>query len=445
MNNEANKVGISQIHIIPFDLGYVFFDVLSIDNTQNILFAQEFIQSLVERYNNDGQTIVYNNINIQLSGKKITKVKFIKKEIADNAICFAKLKDNLFCYILTSGIGLFVLCDFDGIALKNIKEDIKDLNKALITKIQKNISQATILDRFNGDDVFPEEELLMLNFRKECWKLSNIIAKKYKVKCARKFSSNIDYKTEGLSYVLTAYIIEEKEITDIEMNYLMYSPITKHVTDPKNWETIEKSIKEHDGKNKEYVLQTPHAKMYFSWSAVAVVIPKRLCSYEEIVETSEISTLIKTELYVQSRWFLADNSMDNVNKSYNCKLEELQKIESMIEFCQSELENDISANMNTLYRAILDNVVETSSVKPLYKSVLGQIKTQKKIKEAHEQDTKKRNRFIANLFLAVFTASSFFKTILDVIAKEFSVLNIVLFAATMLLAIGTIVFDYYNK
>ena len=442
-----NKIGISQIHIIPFDLGYVFYDVLSIDNTKNILFAQDFVAALAKQYNTDYKTVIYNNIDAQFSAKKLTKVRFLKTEIADDSICFAKLTDYLFCYILTNGVGVFVLCDFDGAALEKYKhkDSIGAISKALITKIQKNVSQATILDTYKGDDVFPEEEKLMLDFRKVCWALAEETAKKNKVKCVRSFSSNIDYKSEGLSYVLTAYLFEENELTDKELNYVMYSPITKHVTEPQNWETLEKSIIEHDGKNKEYVLQTPHAKMLFSWSAVAIVLNKRITAYADIVESNELSTLIKTELYVQSRWFIADNSMDNVNKSYDCKLEELQRIESVIEFYQSELENDISANMNTLYKVIVDNVVETSSIRPLYKSVLGQIKTQKKIKEAHEQDMKKRNRFIANLFLAVFTASSFFKTILDVIAKEFSVLNIVLFAVTMVLAVGTIVFDYFNK
>ena len=126
-------------------------------------------------------------------------------------------------------------------------------------------------------------------------------------------------------------------------------------------------------------------------------------------------------------------------------MEELQRIESLTEFYQAELDNEISANMNTLQKNILSKVVETSSVKPLYKSVLSQIQTQRKIKVAHDQDAKKRNSLILNLFMAIFTASSLFKTLLDIINDSFSKTNIFLFGAMMVLAIGTVLFDYYNN
>lgn len=109
------------------------------------------------------------------------------------------------------------------------------------------------------------------------------------------------------------------------------------------------------------------------------------------------------------------------------------------------MDNEISANMNTLQKNILSKVVETSSVKPLYKSVLSQIQTQRKIKVAHDQDVKKRNSLILNLFMAIFTASSLFKTLLDIINDSFSKTNIVLFGTMLALAVGTILFDYYNN
>ena len=70
---------------------------------------------------------------------------------------------------------------------------------------------------------------------------------------------------------------------------------------------------------------------------------------------------------------MADNSMDNVNKSMHCSLENLQRIESLTEFCQAELDNEISANMSTMYKDILKKIVESSKVSNLYKSVISQI------------------------------------------------------------------------
>ncbi len=126
-------------------------------------------------------------------------------------------------------------------------------------------------------------------------------------------------------------------------------------------------------------------------------------------------------------------------------MESLQRLASLIEFSQAELENDISANMNTLYKKVLNQVVKTSEVKQLYKSVASQINTQKKIKEAHYQDKKKKNKLIADLFLAIFSASSLYKTVLDLVKGEFSWGNWVLFGAMMVVAIGTIIFNYKNK
>ena len=38
------------IHLIPFDLGYVFYDELAIDNKQAFLFAERFVNSLKNIY-----------------------------------------------------------------------------------------------------------------------------------------------------------------------------------------------------------------------------------------------------------------------------------------------------------------------------------------------------------------------------------------------------------
>ena len=101
--------------------------------------------------------------------------------------------------------------------------------------------------------------------------------------------------------------------------------------------------------------------------------------------------------------------------------------------------------MGTTQKNILTQVVETSEVKKLYKSVLSQIKTQLKIKEAHYQYKKSRDRLVADLFLAVFTASSLYKTVMDIVHENYTWVNSLIFGAMVLLAIGTIIFNYKNK
>ena len=187
------------------------------------------------------------------------------------------------------------------------------------------------------------------------------------------------------------------------------------------------------------------AMVYASWSAVAVETPNPINTLDDIRNNEELTHLLKVESYVQSRWFVADNSMDNVNKNATASMESLQRIASLMEFCQAELDNEISANMGTLQKSLLKIVVETSAVKQLYKSVLNQIKTQLRIKEAHYEDKKRKNRLIADLCLAVFTATSLYKTVLDIVEGNFGWWNWLIFGGMMVVAVGTIIFNYKNK
>lgn len=435
-----------QIHIIPFDLGCVFIDVLSVDNSKNLLFAKKFIRELKKKCADDNKAVeITDNLELIYTGKTITQYKFLNSEIADNAICYARLDSGLYCYVLSSGIGVFVLADIDGKALIGADPKLRHMNVSLVSNFQKKLTQSTILNRYSGDDVLPEYESMMLYFRKISWDIVSNASSKKEITIARKYSSSISYKAEGLSYILTVYVFNPNEITDSEMNCLMYSSIFSKVTDPKMWDIINAEVEQGQSLLKENVVVAGAAKLHFSWAGVGVILPETISSYSDIVNSSIISTVVKAEIYVQSRWFAADNSMDNVNKSMNCSLESLQRIESLTEFCQAELDNEISANMTTIYKNILEAIIDSSAVRTLYKSVLSQIHTQRKIKEAHSEDKKRKNRLIANLFLAVFTASSLFKTVLDIMSNTFDWKKTIIFLSMMAVAVGTIIWDYKNQ
>lgn len=438
------NTGIQQIHIIPFDLGCVFYDCLSINNSNNLAFAKFFNENLAEESKKQG-ILIEDNIELKCLGKTITGMKYKCNDMAESAICIAHLMPNLKCYVLANGIGVFVIADLEGKALKDTDASIYNYSKALIANYQKKITQATILNRFDGEDVMPEEERMMLVFREICWHVVAEGVKKRKIPHTRKYSGAKTYKADGLSYVLTVYLIKENELTKNEFNHLMRSTVFSKVGDKREWANIHKTIMETECEDAAIALKVGDTRSYYSWSAVAVEVKNDLKSYEEIAEHPILSVLIKAELYVQSRWFIADNSMDNINKNADCSMERLQRLASLIEYSQAELENDISANMNTLYKKVLNQVVKTSEVKQLYKSVASQINTQKKIKEAQYQDKKKKNKLIADLFLAVFSASSLYKTVWDIVKGEFSWVNWVLFGAMMVVAVGTILFNYKNK
>ena len=436
-------LGVPQLHVIPFDLGCAFFDCLSLNNSKNLKFADKFVAQLTAECGQAGIT-VERNMSLTYSGKMVTGVKYIKNTLSDQAICYVKITPKLLCFILATGTGLFLLSDFDDTALKDTCPAIFKYNKALIANYQKKIAHAAILNKRGVADVFPEEEKKMLEFRELCWRLVAEGAKKGEIMHLRKYTGARTYKNDGLSYVLTIYLLTKGELSKNEIDHLMMSPLFSRVTDSSRWDAINSAITTSEAD--ESPAQVPFGKTttYYSWSAVAVESPKPFANAEEAFEDTAVADLIRAELYVQSRWFIADNSMDNVNKSSDVSMEKLQRLASLIEFYQAELDNEIGANMNTFYKKILAQVVKTSEVKQLYKSVLSQITAQKKIKEAQYQDKKKKNKLIADLFLAVFTASSLYKTVCDFITGEFTWTNWLIFGAMMLVAVGTIIFDYRN-
>lgn len=442
------KIGIPQIHIVPFDLGVIFFDVLAIDNSKNLLFADYFCEKMKnEAEKNKWKfTKLFDIIGDKNKWKKSPlTIKFKRNDFADNAICRVELNENLYCYFLESGIAIFQFIDLNCDAMRNVPDNITKYSKALIANYQKKVTQSTILDKADFEDVCPEIEREMLKLRIISWQLVTDAVKHHKIKHLRQFSGNINYKAEGLSYVLTIYLFEEGELLENECNHLLCSSIFGKVVNPERWDIINNDINKIEPKDKPYEIDCGTTTIYASWSAVAAFTKTKIHTIDDIRANDALTNLIKVEAYVQSRWFMADNSMDNVNKNSTATMESLQRIASLMEFCQAELDNEISANMGTLQKNLLKIIVDTSEVRKLYKSVLNQIKTQLKIKEAHYEDKKRKNRLIADLLLAIFTAASLYKTVLDLVVGNFGWWNWLIFIGMMFVAIGTILFNYINR
>ena len=162
------QIGVPQIHMIPFDLGVIFLDVLSIDNSKNILFAESFCQQIEEVAKKKGWGYEKLFKVIGETKKKRTvplTIKHNRNDFADQAICKVILRDDLYCYILSSGVGMFLFADLDCIAMRKTETSISNYSKALIANYQKKITQSTILDKAEIEDVCPELEELMLEFR----------------------------------------------------------------------------------------------------------------------------------------------------------------------------------------------------------------------------------------------------------------------------------------
>lgn len=432
----------AQVHIIPFDIGYSFYDELLIDNYHNLKNMENFFDKIEKYYINANYEII-RNYELQVQNNKVTKFYCKKNKASVHTVGIIKFAENLFCYILKNGIGVFVIYDSNNEALKN-SIGIEKHSIVLMAACEKKIAQSTILNQYDGEHIFTQYEEIMLDFRELCWKtIREIVGTNNEA--IRKFSSNKSYKSNGLSYVLTIHIFRENTITHKKMKSLMYSYLLSGIIKSEDWESIEQLLEEEQQEYEETTIDIMNQKIYFAWSGVSVITNDFTENYEQLLENAIIANLIKAEIYIQSMWFIADNSMDNINKNTDYNLENLQKIASMIEFSQAEIENEISANMDTLYKKILQKVIQSSEVKKIYQSVSSQINIHKKIKEAYYEDIKSKNRFLVNAFLAIFTACSLYEAVYEMITSERKFLTITLFTILLIISVVTVWIQYKNR
>lgn len=432
----------AQVHLIPFDIGYAFYDPLLIDNKENLENVPKFFQKLQKYYEKKGIEIII-NYELQIQNEKVTKFYCKRKQEADEVLGVIKFTENLFCYILTSGIGIFLLYDSKHEGLKN-SIGIEKYSIVLMSACQKKITESNILNHYQGEHIFTQYEQTMLEFRELCWRTIKEITNTHKG-VIRKFSSNKLYKSNGLSYVLTIHIFKKENITKNEINSLMYSYLLGGIIKQEDWQNIDEALKNEKQEYEEKKIDIMNEEIYFAWSGVAVITNEYTQIYENLIKNPIIASLIRAEIYIQSRWFIADNSIDNINKNSNYNLENLQRIVSMIEFSQAEIENETSANMNRMYKSILEGVVQSSNVKNIYQSVSSQLNIQKKIKEAYYADKRSKNRFLGNCFLAIFTACSLYEAVYQLITDKFNFGNGMLFVATLLISLITVWIEYKNE
>ena len=430
---------VGYLHIIPFDLGYAFFDILSVDNCKNLQMTNDFLDSLTG-YCAEKKFDIKRTFELKRDKKRIYGYK-CNDEIVDKSLCRIRLNENLCVFILLSGIGCFVLYDNGTACLEDI--DIEWQNKIFEINYTKRKSQKALLTGriFESEaKAFVNERKLMKDFMIKSWEILKLVSKKCKIKCVREYSSNLNYKNNGLSYVLTVYLLRKNAFTDKELEYLLYSPFVDEIGITS--EKAKRLIDEFKV-DETYLCSSNQARYMFSWAAVLAEMEEVPKTLDKIFKHIGLSRIIKQEIYVQSRWFLADNSLDNAMKSFNNKLVGLQRLDGVLEHYEAELNNEISANMTTEEKEMLRHIIFTSDVNALYSSAKRQIKIQMKLKEEHEEKIKKRNVFILSIFMAVFTACSLYSEVNDIITGEQQ--NIGLLVTMLVIAVGAVVIDYWNK
>lgn len=427
------KRRVSYLHIIPFDYGYSFFDYLKMDNSKNLDMTEQFVDTLSVQYSDNNAFTK----SIKINSKKKNIFECFDK-IVSNAIFHIELARNLYLFVLLNGTGCFLIFD-EGDDANGIKNQEVDSNEVFRINAYKRKVQDAILE---GDTTLltePRDKMISFLIQSRDALVSK--AKGCKIKQDRKCSGRNTYKYDGMSYVLTVYLMENNYLNDAQKEYLMYAPFSGYSND-----TVVKDT-ENEINNfkieKRFECKSGNVKFMFSWSAVLAELDKIPSNLNEVFGNMELVFLARQEVYVQSRWFLADNAIDNAIDSYSNKLEGLQKLLGRLEYDEAKLDNKMSANMSTEEKEILQMVIQTSDVKQLYSSAQHQIKIQSRIRMAYEEKLKKRRLLIASLFMAIFTASSFYNSINAIMigASE----NTWLFISMLGVAIAAVLFDFFCK
>ena len=417
------------LHVIPFDLGYAFDDVLNVDNYQNLLLADEFISLLEHHYSYHPEVMIKRTFHIEKLKNRIVHHHF-SDDLMSESVCRIRFSSLLHGFILKNGIICFLL--YEAYEEKTIIKMIhrKKSSQRLILENLSEIEHHSILDEIQ----------MMRDFMKHCWNVIHSVAKQKRIKCYRPYSSNFDYKYGGLSYVLTIYLVERNKYEDKELHYLLYS---LH-GDYRQLSEEQLKNKINDFKvDKVYESKSNQISFMFSWSAVLAQLNHIPSSMDQIMEIHGLRRLIKQEVFLQSRWFLADNSMDNGLKSLKKNSAGLKRLENILEHNEAEVYNIISANMTTEEKSISENIVVTSGLEQLNKSVKRQLSIQMRIYEEKEYDSKKRNMFILSLFMAIFTACSLYSEVYVIINGDNH--NFIILFVLLVITISTVVIDYLYR
>ena len=436
-----SKKIMDQVHIIPFDIGMVFYDEVSLDNTKNIELAEIFVDELSKycSHNNFEYKKLFKSITI---GRKKKDYNFESYSYARHCLFQATLSSQLRFFLISSGVGVFVLNDINGEFLPDEAINTynkEQVNEVILARYQKEYVQEHIL---NSDDKSKLDNInkIMAEFKSSCWGIIEKTTKELKISLLRPYSSCDSYKYHGFSYVLTMYIANKNDTSEKELNYLLYASVLKANLDSKKWKQIGDISNSNESYDVVSVKEGENSSAYFSWSAVAIYVDRDY-KIEELVELDVFKNMLKAEIYVQTRWFVGDNTLDNVRgKYYN--LEKIERLIGLLDLTMSELKNETSANMSTFYKKICKCIIETSGINTLYSSASSQLNIQRNIKKAQYEKIKNKNRLILNIILSVFTAVSLAKTIKEFLDGDHSVRNWIIFGITICIAVGIILVNY---
>ncbi|ATV07003.1 hypothetical protein KST04_06900 [Fusobacterium vincentii] len=369
-------------HIVPFDIGYSFVNY----RRSNQQVRERIINSLKDFCESNGYEIFETQIS-----KCFFNVKF---------------NENISCFLLEYGIGIFVVKNIKEIDLKKVKEKFED-NISCVLYYSKQKEQKLILEcQSKSFEVFKI-------FMKKVWSLINTYERPY--------SASEKYKYAGFSYVFSIYhIIDPTEnllkAKNENIDLLMNPSIIHKLYDETQWDVIKTKILDYNMKGYNLKECMATSVVASSWSAVAVI---------ENEETEVIEKIINYEINAQASWFLFDCLVDNINKSNMTNLD-LQKEKSLATNVSLDMSIILSANMSLSEKNVLESIFSTTGFEALRDKLFLLLENRIAIAEAKISERQVKYGIVTEILLVLFTLVSIYEPIKNLISGSLQTVDIVL-------------------
>jgi len=468
---KTKKFNFEELRFIPFDIGYMFYDMYTPSNIDNFTFWKRFSQELFD-VKSDREDKKFSNLIKDVTSKKIdpdlssfeykenfkkeedlkheTKSKVLKphtfiwdekilkdkpylKDIPD-CLCEVRLLDNLYCYILKSGLAVFVLGCFNNDALEESKNNNQtfamrlhkwNLTNAILKTDVKNINDPNLYK-----DILAKEIKAMNDFKELCWSIANKV-KFYKWTCKRASTGNPEFKHYGFSFSNSMFLCHNN-ITPQNIAYLQDSSVL--INNPDSKEGAKKCIDEikHYKKvpNKENEINTYDFDISFAWNGEIVNCKDKSANkierISDLYKFNEIKFLIAVEINITAKYFIADNCVGNSIENQSPDIADWQTVQGMLESYASDLDNTTSSDLPSFYLLVQSKIITTSKIKDLYKSVCSKINSLKEKRKQidkklsiREESRGKRILLVVQILIALFAGAATGKTIVDVISAQY--------------------------
>ena len=393
-------------HITPIDLGVEF-----LNPTDTLLEVNHILYNLV-------------NSDIVIDKKKYSKTDYaslmkmrlflseMKRRLSDTesyAIseypnisgCFAKfkVKDNLYCYVMISGIAVFF-----------------EHSNPIDYKDEKYFSIETFCERQqyeydycdNPDNSQRKQYIYkFLDILNDCINVKEFL-----------YSSIEHFGNHGVRYTLCICVINDPELisNNINIQYkrniraLLDTSAFNNVLTECNLETIRQRIDNDPIDDVNFLELSENLIFSDNWSGIVIAGDIK---HNELV----LKWMIEFEIWLQSHWLLFDAYCENVVRK-KMTAAELQGILNRVEMIKVQLENDISSNMEQCRLKMRQSLIETSNIMTIYHRMHGLVNNKLKMVVLYDDKNKDKYAILSDISLSIIALLQVYDVINDFIYKE---------------------------